>query len=234
MRDSVKKNYQLDFIKLIFAAVIFIGHTRDFYRQDTVFPVSKLAIEHFGGIGVHVFFMISGLLMTNSIMCKTSDPAMSGKYALDYVLGKGKSVFLPCFTAATISAVTFIILKQRVDEAYSYIPAYFLELFFVRGTGVTAPTMFNSATWYISAMLIAMLPLCYLLIRNRDFYLHVAAPLIGFLLMGYMYQVGNEHMPLDRDTLYGVVLGGVIRALCGLSMGKCFMAYLSRNKACDP
>lgn len=64
MRDSVKKNYQLDFIKLIFAVVIFIGHTPDFYRQDTVFPVSKLVIKHFGGIGVHVFFVISGRLMT--------------------------------------------------------------------------------------------------------------------------------------------------------------------------
>lgn len=32
-------------------------------------------------------------------MSKTSDSAMSGKYALDYVLRKGKGVFLPCFTA---------------------------------------------------------------------------------------------------------------------------------------
>lgn len=229
----MKKNYQLDFIKLIFSFVIVIGHTLDFYKDDTVFFMDKLTIGHFGKLGVHVFFVISGLLMTNSIVNRAYDPAESGKQALNYVWKKGKNLFLPCFVAATISAATFIILMNRAKVCYAYVPSYFLELFFVRGTGIVSETMFNGVTWYISSMLIAMLPLCYLLIKNKDLYIHIIAPLTGFLLLGYMYQTGENHMPLDQDVMYGVLLGGVIRALCGLTLGSVSWLICQKLKECD-
>ena len=47
--------------------------------------------------------------------------------------------------------------------------------------------MTNEPTWYISALFIAMLPLAYIMIKNRDFYVHVFAPITAIILFGYMF-----------------------------------------------
>lgn len=229
----MKKNYQLDFIKLIFSLIILVYHTNIFIKEDFDFIIDKVPLNHFGVIGVHIFFVISGILMTNSIINRSFDPAESGKQALYYVIKKAKNLFLPCFVAATISAATFIIANHRISVCYSYFPAYCWELFFLRGSGVVPETIFNGVTWYISSMLFAMLPLCYILIKNKDFYLNIAAPLTGFLLLGYMYQKGDYYMLFDHNKMYGVLLGGIIRALCGLTLGSVSWLICQKIKQCD-
>lgn len=74
-------------------------------------------------------------------------------------------------------------------------------------------------TWYISAMLLAMLPLSYLMYKNRSFSLYVFAPLTALLTFGYMCKK-NNFVIMSAD-IFGV---GIFRAICGLCFGIC--AYL--------
>lgn len=71
---------------------------------------------------------------------------------------------------------------------------------------------FNTTVWYISAMLIVMLPLCYILIKNRDFFIYVLAPIAALLSFGFMYNHYSNH---DEDGYYFKL----VLAISGLCFG---------------
>lgn len=88
--------------------------------------------------------------------------------------------------------------------------------------GITMSGLYvlSDPVWYISAMLITMLPLVYLLLKRSDFTLYVFSPLTCVLLLGYMAQ-SNGFAFLGHYALYGICTGGLIRATCGLCAGIC-------------
>ena len=88
------------------------------------------------------------------------------------------------------------------------------------GVTITGLYVLPDPVWYISAMLIVMLPLVYLLIKKPDFTLYVLSPLACILLLGYMAQA-NGFAFLYHYRLYGICMGGLIRAACGLCAGIC-------------
>jgi len=93
-------------------------------------------------------------------------------------------------------------------------------------SGVTIE--YNAPTWYLSAMFIVMLPLAYLIYKHRDFFLYVFAPIVAVLTLGYWYKANGAMYADNRNVLIGVVIGGVIRALCGLCFGS--VSWLLYNK----
>lgn len=76
---------------------------------------------------------------------------------------------------------------------------------------------YNCAVWYISAMLLVMMPLCYLFIKKKDFFIYIFAPIAALFLLGFMYK--QETRFVDRNTWFTICLGGIIRAVCGLCFG---------------
>ncbi len=99
-------------------------------------------------------------------------------------------------------------------------------MFFMTNSGATIE--YNAPTWYLSAMFIVMLPLAYLLYKHRDFFLYVFAPIVAVLTLGYWYKSNDAVYADNRNVLIGVVIGGVIRALCGLCFGS--VSWLLYNK----
>ena len=75
----------------------------------------------------------------------------------------------------------------------------------------------NSVTWYISAMLLVMLPLYYFLCKKPDFFLHVFSPTAALMLYGFFTQMDNGYF--DQNDCIGPFSGGVLRALCGICAG---------------
>lgn len=78
--------------------------------------------------------------------------------------------------------------------------------------------MYNAPAWYLSAMLICMLPLVYMLYKKRDFTLYVFSPLTSILLLGWFCQT-NDFAFTEHYDFNNIVLGGLIRAMCGLCFG---------------
>ena len=78
-------------------------------------------------------------------------------------------------------------------------------------------------------MLICMLPLAYLLYAKRDLTLYVLAPLIAVGTLGYMCQE-NDFRFLNHMKLYGALMGGFIKGLCGLCFGICAYTIYIRIK----
>ena len=67
--DDTFRSYQLDFFKFILAIYVFISHTQCFVGENTRIKLPA----NIGGDSVHVFFIISGMLMANSIYKHYSD-----------------------------------------------------------------------------------------------------------------------------------------------------------------
>lgn len=65
-----------------------------------------------------------------------------------------------------------------------------------------------------------MLPLSYLLYKEKDLTLHVLAPMIAVFTLGYFCQTNNFNFPA-HGIMYGPFLGGIYRAGSGLCFGVC-------------
>lgn len=220
------RNYELDAIKFLFTGLIFLHHTQGFIGEKTrfIFPV------RLGTISVHFFFIVSGLLMANSIIEKSRGQGQISheRQAIQYVLKKFKSIAGVMSAAILIKASIYLSIYTFVDpslhgqlDGRSPIITLLTGLF-SEWLDVTMAGLFvlPDPTWYISAMLIVMLPLAYLLLKKPDFTLYVFSPLASILLLGYMAQI-NKFAFLNHYKLFGLCMGGLIRATCGMCAGIC-------------
>lgn len=213
-RSKSDRNYQLDFLKLFFAVLVFVFHARVFGNESER-PSLPIAM---GAISVHFFFIVSGLLMANSIIRKRTQENINnpGKSAISFVLNKYKAIAWPINVSFIFCFITEIIVPGSpvMPELLKIFP----ELFLVSWSGVSI--YYNSVVWYISAMFIIMLPLAYLIYKKSDLTLHVLCPIIAVLSLGYMAQQEDFNL-LGTLQWNGLLLGGIVRALCGVCFGVC-------------
>ncbi|MGN0686903.1 MAG: acyltransferase family protein [Oscillospiraceae bacterium] len=224
--NTAPRNYQLDFLKLAFTAFVFYSHTW-LFGDMTGLPVPP----YLGAISVHFFFVVSGMLMTNSIVRSNADVTNAGESAMAFVLKKFKGISLQYWVSmficlsASMSAI-MMISANRIKDFIRILCRIFPEAFLMTNTGVLIE--YNSPTWYLSAMFIVMLPLAYMLYRHRDAFLNVIAPLTAVILLGYWCLSNEFDFADNRMSLYGIFIGGLIRALFGLCFG--VVAWKIQNK----
>ncbi len=205
-RRLKNRNYQLDFFKLIFSIFVFVAHT--IYITPNTISDSPL-FPTLGLVSVFYFFIVSGMMMLNTTTEKSDGEY--GEQANRFVLHKIKNILLPYWIALGISIITYAISYGDVKQVLlQSIP----EILLLEESGVYF-FMTNGPTWYISALFIAMLPLAYIMIKNRDFYVHVFAPITAIILFGYMFNT----QPYGAHTFNGIVLYTIIRAVMGLCIG---------------
>ena len=216
-KTETKRNYGLDFLKLFLTILVFWVHTSPFKGNDTniKFPFQL------GEISVHFFFIISGMLMANSIIRKKEDITSSGKATISFVLKKIKPISGKYICAFLICLVVSIYTSDKSDGiigAVLYkVTRIFPEIFYLQASGIWLDC--NKPTWYLSAMFICMLPLAYLLYKKRDFTLYVFAPITSILIYGWICK-SNSWEFISAD-LYGFFTGSLIKAMCGLSFVIC-------------
>lgn len=182
------RNYQIDFLKLIFSICVVIYHSSFLIKEETRFQIPTAL----GWIAVHFFFIVSGFFMTKSITEKKYDPKNAGKMAYDYVIKKFKRIALPYWIATLLFLITYIYINYGKVSIFNSLISALPELFAISMSGITLE--YNFPVWYISAMFLVMLPLGYLLIKNKDFFLYCFAPLMALFLYGYMYQQENKFL----------------------------------------
>lgn len=228
---SVKseRNYELDFLKLFFAVLVFIFHSRVFIGENTRISISG----QLGAVSVHFFFVVSGMLMVRSILKKDFSNSNTGKMSMLFVLNKYKAIAWEINIALLIKLCVDVILADSVKKVPRLLVCVFPELFMITRSGVSIE--YNGVTWYLSAMLLVMLPIVYLLYTKIDFTLYILAPIVAIFTLGYMCQ-SNKYGFFQQDKLYVMFMGGTIRAACGLCFGICayniyiFLLKLKANK----
>ncbi|MDY4962847.1 MAG: acyltransferase [Ruminococcus callidus] len=233
-----ERNYQLDFLKLVFSVLVVIYHMIDLCCQSFIPEGSWLnrTYGQWGVYAVHFFFIVSGMLMANSIAKKHLSDGCS-KASIDFVVKKYLSLAWPIITSIVLCTTTTVVIKllQGKIHGFSEVADTFLksvpELLMVSRSGVGG--MYNVPLWYISAMLLCMLPLSYLLFRKRNFTLYVFSPLAALFILGYMCQA-NDYNFFDNATQYGFFEGAIYRAMSGLCFGICAYTICEKIKRINP
>lgn len=207
------RNYQLDFLKLIFTFAVILAHTGNFVNENTrTWFIPKAA----GWVSVHFFFIVSGLFMVNSFTKNTKNYCNASIQSFDFVLRKFRSISIEYWTALFIGMVIHIFLNIQSVDIFQVIIRDIPEILGITNSGVITQEI-NGPTWYISAMLISMLPLYYMLCKNKDFFIYIFSPLCALLLYGFMYN--QDVVFVDRFDYCGILLGGLIRSVCGICFG---------------
>lgn len=213
----MKRNGAVDFWKFVFSIVILCFHSLYFAGSENYIFMD-------GANMVEFFFLVSGYLMAASLMKSDTAQVPVWKSTWQFLFHKIKSMCPEYYVAFVIS----FLIKQT---AGGILPLWKIckhgvlciwELLFLRMTGLDDYNV-NGATWYISAMLYAMLILLPLFYKNREFFLHIVAPLLSLAILGALYTVCGTLR--DNTDWMGFCMKGLLRATGVLCVGCiCYLA----------
>ncbi len=214
----------IDFLRFVFSMVIVIFHAKHF----DIAPEGTL-FSHAGYVAVEFFFLVSGFLMAGTLARKADTPCENlGRETLQFVWSKIRPILL------TYSmCVVFSFISNSIQEGYSLSDAVreFLRAIFdillLRAAGIGVANV-TSATWYLSAMFMAMLILYPMMRKWKQNFTLIAAPLIVLFGLGYASQTYG-HLNLQVKE-WKLVYPGIIRALTELSLGAICYAVCQKLK----
>lgn len=207
-----KRNGAVDFWKFIFSLIIICFHTFHYESLNGMQPFKG------GNSAVEFFFLVSGFLMAQSASKVTCTKESIGRETARFMSRKIKGLY-PEFAVAWIMAFLVMHLASRSWAITTLIKDFLTgvwELCLLRMSGL-AGYRANVVTWYISAMILAMLILYPLLLKYKDAFFVIIAPCISLFLLGYMYQTfGN----MGGGTAWeGFYYRGMISAFADMSLG---------------
>ena len=212
--SNTKRNGTIDFMRFLFSILIIFAHC----NLPSMYSVPK-SIFSSSVLGVEFFFIVSGFLMAKS---KPSDMPV-GQASFRFIVRKYLS-FMPVYVFSYIVSITVSAVTRGWDfeKIFSNIGSSVSEIFMVHMSGLS---MFDEhtefivgASWYLSAMLIAMAVLFPFLYAKRDVFLNIIAPLLSLCLFSYIYIKQGK---LSLTTTYAdfPVYYGLLRALAEISLG---------------
>lgn len=212
--SNTKRNGTIDFMRFLFSILIIFAHCNLPSMYSTPEGIFSSPV-----LGVEFFFIVSGFLMAK---VKPTDMP-TGKATFRFIIRKYLS-FLPVYVFAYVVSITASAIAKgwSFEKTFSNIGSSVNEWFMLQMSGLA---LFNErtefivgASWYLSAMLIAMAVLFPFLYAKRDIFLNVAAPLISICLFSYIYVKKGT---LALTTTYGElpVYYGLLRAIAEISLG---------------
>lgn len=213
-----KRNGVIDLLKFLFAVMIVIFHSKNFVNAESE------KILRSAGLGVSFFFIVSGYLMAHSarrVQADQEHPA--GPLTVQFIWKKIKGMAPEFYTAWVIAfAVESFIVKNKgiaealKDGAYGIFELLFLTMAGFEGKGILRV---NHVSWYLSAMLIVMALYYPLLIKKRDTFLTLIAPLLCAFIYGYMYTCLPNGFSGPSTQVFGPIRRGLVRAAAEIALG---------------
>ena len=206
----VKRSGELDFWKLVFAFIIVILHSEYLPAEP------NLRYFKGGSIFVEFFFITSGYLMAHSADKKLNYQNLT-KETTTFLKKKIVTFYPYLIFGFFVALVAKALFDQQgwlevVKTVYTGIP----ELLLLKSTG-TVKVLINSPMWYLSAMVLSMAVAYPLILKYQDFFKKIAAPLVAFTLLGYLYQkYGHFRGPENWDGLF---LKGTVRGFAEILLG---------------
>ena len=173
----------IDFMKLVMAAVIVIHHAGVFYF------INGVNICPTGYMMVEFFFYVSGFFMMSKAARINEDTSKKriGSTTADYVLSKYKALIPYTLYAVIVGIIASAIIQKMgyrqiiFNIANCWIDVLFLQMYGFYGVIITG------VSWYLSAMIIAIMilfPFCVKFGRNvLPFFTLLSLLIYGFLSM---------------------------------------------------
>lgn len=204
----MKRNYCVDFLKLVFAVCIALGHYGVNIFSETI---------------VYCFFIMSGYFLVQSFD--------SGKYTdgFSYSKARIKRIY-PFYLIAfliLVLAMTFYAFKDGEGISYFYhaIISCLPELTFTQSIGIYASGI-NYPLWQMSTLIIASHILYSLMCFDRKLTTNVLSPIIVILGGAYFANAYGTHEIQYWGLLGSFVSAPLLRAFTGLCIGVSLYEFL--------
>ncbi len=200
--------------------------------------------KHFDNMFVVVefFFMFSGFLLMRGV-CKEPLPVKESAGgpltdSLGYVFRKAKGVY-PGYIIAFVMVFVLSTITNKVVGLGNILSRLFhfkWEILLMHTAGFTPQPAFDAdylvgPTWYLAAMLLAMIPVYYLAKYHRRAYINVIAPLSAFFIYAFIMQTYGT-MDIGNEVV-GFTLSANLRAFAGLGMGCICYALYEKNTVAE-
>lgn len=210
-------NPEVDLWKLCFAIVVFLFHANKIANGNEAVHWDRILFSR-GYIAVEFFFMISGYFMAAKIQSDEKKGLRTP--TAQFIKHKIQSFYKIFFVAFLISfvgreilgSVPFLTASRDLLLSTSEI-----GLFRLFGLGLIK--YYNGPTWYISAMMIALIVLYPLAARFRRPFFTVACPAIAFFCYAVLRQTLGKLATTEDVLAGGLIVSGVVRAFAGLAVG---------------
>ena len=217
------RNGNIDFIRFMLAFVLVLFHGRKLTGSG-LFPRGATAVE--------AFFVIAGYYMARTGMRRKTPPVSYMFKRYTEIFPHHVFAFLCAFVwrgfrTGCFSGGAGHNLRETAMLALRSVPE-FLILPPLAGLQYNLAGI-NGIEWYLSGMLLGMILLYPLLLRYSEMFALYAAPVIYLFLSGFLYQKHGSFRV--TYAMYGLVNGGLIRALAMLSLGVACYALSERLKA---
>lgn len=216
-----RKNSYIELLRFIMCLVILVHHS-GFVRA-----VDSSIILPFGALAADFFFMITGYFayahFTKSEQKSEDKNCISMKYWMGYTINKLKRVFpYAAFGIIIIYALEFFrpAIETPLPERFIKLQNIFFELTVMPMSGVMPIDMMsyrNSPLWFLSAMLIALPILMYLISRYKDLFTGYIVWILPALIYAWMTVKLNGICSWTEYS--GFLYGGVIRAFADMMVG---------------
>lgn len=218
----------VDVLKFLLALAILLLHAGQTFGGDTYHM-------QMGGVAVEAFFVISGCLMCMSAEKDAQHSERTlGEDTASFLWRKVKGLLVPYIVTVVIYLACWfptsgasVYAESGGTGLFTRVLDFVPDVLLVFMAGILQNEALVKATWYISAMLIAML-VTYPLVRHfGKNYTLIVAPLVALLLMGFIYNNGGGSY--KGTTEYLVFLPwGLFRAFIGINLG-CVAYELSQR-----
>ena len=217
---SGRRNYQLDFLRCIFTFFTVLQHS----CVIGTYGINATWVNA-GNFAVEFFFMISGYFMAASWE-KTANNYKNDNLinTINFMKHKISSIIFPYIVGFLVAMIVVPIPKiisksVSVNDLIENVIRHIPEFFGIFGSGFTIYNINgNSASWYISCMLLSMLILYPILCRFKKRFLYIACPVIGILLLAYRCNQ-FEHFGTWTEWTILPVSTGLIRGIGGICFG---------------
>jgi len=211
-----KRNGNIDFWRFIFSLVMVCFHMRGRIFGGGYFQLGYLAVDF--------FFIVSGIMMAASSSKYLSNSFSVGKNTVAFMKKKVLNL-MPNYYIAWIIAFSVIHIQEcsGKEEIYLDLQKSLGELLLLRMAGVRG-YFSNGPTWYLSAMLLAMLILFPLLLRYKENFYYIVAPTGFIFLFGLLYRNFNT---IAVDSVMGIFDVQFLRAIMDILLG-CVCYHISQ------
>ena len=225
-----KRNGEIDILRFVFSVIIVIHHFCSTFNYS---------FFESGYIGVEFFFLVSGYLMartTNNISSQKDSLSFSqiADSSWSFIVKKIKSFYSYYICAIVIQILIRNIIVNHegpislIGHFLKSIPTFTLTFM---GLNNNSEIGFHlGGSWYLSAMIIAMLILFPLLLKNFNFSTKLVFPLLSIFILGYLYT--TDYSIANWQGWSGICFNGVLRALGELALGASIfvLSNLMKNK----
>lgn len=194
-----KRNYAIDFLRLVFIIIVCIHHFQ---------PSNSIMIIKSGFIVVEFFFILSGFLLYYNYD-KYKELSLS-----KFIIRRLKTLFVDYLIAMVICFVLSVLTykdQSVVDFIFKSIPEFFLLQnvgFFYGGI--------NYPLWYISVMLVSEILIFIMLQENERKTIKLVLPICILLFYTLIYSNNNSLENFNRDGAFYLPL---LRGFAGISVG---------------